>query len=97
MIDDEWIEEFHKAAMSYRQARVDSAPDAFEKLVAIAKQAATRDSERYRWLRDVSVPPHNFYISVPEEFKDVKYSKAAVDREIDRAIAAATPKGDVND
>lgn len=57
-----------------------------------APSADAVDAQRYRWLRDVSVPPHNFYLSVPEEFKDVKYSKAEVDAEIDKAIAASAPK-----
>lgn len=47
-----------------------------------------RDAERYRWLRDISVPPHNFYLSVPDEFKGVRYSPAEVDAAIDAALAA---------
>ena len=43
------------------------------------------DAERYRWLRDHSCPPHNFYISVPDEFHGVRYSPAEVDAYIDRA------------
>lgn len=62
--------------------------EALEADRATAEQRDSDDAARYRWLRDVSVPPHNFYMSVPEEFKDVKYSKADVDREIDKAIAA---------
>lgn len=46
------------------------------------------DAARYRWLRDISVPPHNFYLSVPEEFAGVKYAKNEVDNYIDAAIAA---------
>lgn len=46
------------------------------------------DAERYRWLRDVSVPPHNFYISVPEEFANVRYTSKEVDDYIDAAIVA---------
>lgn len=46
------------------------------------------DAERYRWLRDVSVPPHNFYISVPDEFHGVRYTPAEVDAYIDAALAA---------
>lgn len=46
------------------------------------------DAKRYRWLRDISVPPHNFYLSVPEEFKDEKYRPEQVDSAIDAAIAA---------
>ncbi len=48
-----------------------------------------RDAARYRWLRDVSVPPHNFYLSVPIEFDGVRYTRAEVDAEIDAAIDAA--------
>ena len=50
-----------------------------------------RDAERYRWLRDVSVPPHNFYLSVPIEFDGVKYGKSEVDAYIDAAMAAKVP------
>ncbi|CDO34089.1 hypothetical protein [Novosphingobium sp. KN65.2] len=46
------------------------------------------DAARYRWLRDHSVPPHNFYISVPDEFHGVKYSPSEVDAYIDEARAA---------
>lgn len=46
------------------------------------------DAERYRWLRDKSVPPHNFYISVPIEFDGVRYTAAEVDAGIDSARAA---------
>lgn len=49
---------------------------------------AGKDAARYRWLRDVSVPPHNFYISVPDEFHDARYTPAEVDSYIDAAIAA---------
>lgn len=48
-----------------------------------------RDAERYRWLRDVSVPPHNFYLSVPVEFADVKYGRKEVDAAIDAALKEA--------
>lgn len=47
------------------------------------------DAARYRWLRDSSVPPHNFYLSVPVEFDGVKYTPQEVDNYIDAAIAAA--------
>lgn len=46
------------------------------------------EASRYRWLRDVSVPPHNFYLSVPEEFKHDTYRPEQVDSYIDAAIAA---------
>ena len=51
-------------------------------------EALRKDAERYRWLRDVSVPPHNFYLSVPVEFYEVKYCACDVDAEIDAAIRA---------
>lgn len=47
-----------------------------------------RDAARYRWLRDKSEPPHNFYISVPVEFHDVRYKPHDVDAYIDDAIRA---------
>lgn len=46
------------------------------------------DAARYVWLRDHSVPPHNFYISVPDEFAGVKYNPSEVDAYIDEARAA---------
>lgn len=45
------------------------------------------DAARYRWLRDHSCPPHNFYISVPAEFSGVRYSPSDVDGYIDDARA----------
>lgn len=50
--------------------------------------AERADAARYRWLRDVSTPPHNFYIAVPDEFHGVKYGPHEVDAYIDAAIAA---------
>lgn len=47
-----------------------------------------KDAARYRWLRDVSVPPHNFYLSVPDEFKDDRYTPQQVDAAIDAAIGS---------
>lgn len=47
------------------------------------------DAERYRWLRDKSVPPHNFYISVPVEFHGVRYSPQEVDAAIDAALSGS--------
>ncbi|SMD03748.1 hypothetical protein [Novosphingobium sp. B1] len=49
--------------------------------------ADSLDAARYRWLRDHSVPPHNFYISVPDEFHGVKFKPSDVDAYIDAAIA----------
>ena len=49
-------------------------------------EAAEKDAARYRWLRDKSVPPHNFYLSVPVEFFDVHYTRSEVDAAIDAAM-----------
>lgn len=46
------------------------------------------DAERYRWLRDHSCPPHNFYIAVPDEFSGVHYNRCDVDTYIDDARRA---------
>jgi predicted nuclease with TOPRIM domain len=51
-------------------------------------EALRADAERYRWLRDVSEPPHNFYLSVPDEFAGVCYQPGEVDAYIDAARAA---------
>ena len=50
------------------------------------------DAARYHWLRDHSVPPHNFYLSVPDEFHGVRYQPADVDAYIDAARAVLNPK-----
>ncbi|PNU02486.1 hypothetical protein [Novosphingobium guangzhouense] len=47
----------------------------------------TLDAARYRWLRDHSCPPHNFYIGVPDEFSGVRYGPSEVDAYIDDARA----------
>lgn len=57
-----------------------------------AQPSADEDAARYRWLRDHSVPPHNFYISVPDEFHGVKYGTDEVDAYIDAARAALGEK-----
>lgn len=66
---------------------------------ALAAPAApavdAQDAARYRWLRDTSVPPHNFYLSVPDEFKDERYTPRDVDAAIDAAIAAQAKEGGV--
>lgn len=49
---------------------------------------AEADVARYQWLRDNSCPPHNFYISVPDEFHGICYSPQEVDAYIDEARAA---------
>ncbi len=56
--------------------------------VKAERDAALVDARRYQWLRDVSVPPHNFYLSVPVEFADTRYEKHEVDAAIDAAIAS---------
>ena len=58
-----------------------------QKIVALEAEVKMlrKDAERYRWLRDKSVPWNNFYLSVPIEFKDETYSKAEVDASIDAA------------
>lgn len=56
-------------------------PNADPKSAALKKDAA-----RYRWLRDLSVPPHNFYIAVPDEFHGVRYTPHEVDAAIDAAL-----------
>lgn len=43
---------------------------------------------RYVWLRDHSCPPHNFYVSVPDEFHGIKYAASEVDAYIDAARTA---------
>lgn len=50
------------------------------------------DAARYHWLRDESCPPHNFYVSVPDEFKGVRYSAHEVDTYIDAARQALGEK-----
>lgn len=47
--------------------------------------ARQENAERYLWLRDVSTPPHNFYVSVPVEFGDERYTASQVDAYIDDA------------
>lgn len=56
-----------------------------------ARKKAEADAARYRWLRDDSCPPHNFYVSVPDKFHGVKYAPADVDAYIDAAIRAIDP------
>ena len=61
-----------------------------DELLALAEA----DAKRYRWLRDTSVPPHNFYISTPDEFAGTRYKPQDVDAYIDaaiRALAQETP------
>jgi hypothetical protein len=51
-----------------------------------------RDASRYRWLRDFSVPPHQFYMSVPDEFANVRCTRHEVDAYIDAALLSSIPK-----
>lgn len=60
---------------------------------SVQPTAETKDAARYRWLRDISTPPHNFYLSVPVEFDGVRYEPAEVDAGIDAAIAARSAAG----
>ena len=58
------------------------------------EKALRSDAERYHWLRDHSCPPHNFYISVPDEFAGQRYAPDDVDAYIDaarQALAGAKP------
>ena len=57
---------------------------------AVEVASLRADAERYRWLRDKSVPPHNFYLSVPIEFDGVRYTPDEVDAGIDAARASLT-------
>lgn len=52
------------------------------------EKALRDDADRYHWLRDHSCPPHNFYISVPDEFAGQRYGPNEVDAYIDAARAA---------
>lgn len=58
---------------------------------ATTPTAIEQDAARYRWLRDRSVPPHNFYIAVPDEFHDTRYTPQEVDAAIDAAISSSAP------
>lgn len=58
------------------------------------QKAIEQDAARYRWLRDVSVPPHNFYLSVPDEFKEDRYTPQQVDAAIDAALSPLAQKTD---
>ena len=73
---------------------------AFRTLTTALTEANTKlvkageDAARYHWLRDHSCPPHNFYISVPDEFYGVRYSSADVDIYIDEARACLAELGE---
>lgn len=47
---------------------------------------SVKDADRYRWLRDISVPPHQFYISVPDEFHGNLFKPSDIDTYIDSAL-----------
>lgn len=83
------VQLFHKAWRRYESAAT-AAITAYEAVSGVAKMR--EDAARYRWLRDVSCPPHNFYISVPDEFHGVKYGPDEVDAYIDAARAALGEK-----
>lgn len=72
---------FAEAAREYRAAlrRVEALEADNARLKA--------DAARYHWLRDISCPPHNFYVSIPDEFHGVLYSPEDVDAYIDQARA----------
>jgi len=59
--------------------------------VTAVPEDVVKNADRYVWLRDASVPPHNFYLSVPEEFDGVKYQPSEVDAYIDAAMLASAP------
>jgi hypothetical protein len=69
-------------ADDYRGARE------FSRQLERENASLNKDAGRYRWLRDKSVPPHQFYISVPIEFKDDKFTPQDVDAAIDAARGA---------
>jgi len=60
--------------------------DNYNKPPRVVPEQDAQDAKRYRWLRDYSVPPHLFYLSVPDEFKDQKFNQKDVDAYIDEAI-----------
>lgn len=49
-------------------------------------EAAEKDAERYRWLRDESEYGDDFYLSVPFESPRDTFKPHEVDEAIDRAI-----------
>jgi hypothetical protein len=101
--DDAEVRVFGVPARTWRRSFACTEPELeasalANKINAAAKLAPTdsqagRDAveaARYRWLRDVSTPPHNFYLSVPVEFDGVKYSRDEVDAAIDAALSTTT-------
>lgn len=82
----DYISELREMADDIRRLKHTSANPA----VDLAESSLVKNAERYLWLRDKSVPPHNFYISVTDEFKDVRYQPEEVDSYIDAAVAAGS-------
>lgn len=74
--------------VKYGLAHRKAVQDAVREAVLAEREACEADAARYRWLRDTSVPPHNFYLSVPDEFHGVQYESHEVDSYIDAAIRA---------
>jgi len=94
--DREYIDDWERRAEEgehIAKAILARAAEEDQRSEAAPEAATLADAERYRWLRDHSVPPHNFYLSVPEEFKDERYTPQQVDAAIDACIAALRGKG----
>jgi hypothetical protein len=98
MIDPDKLRALHEAAKTagpgtkrFRASLLKSELVArADEIIAMAEENARMraDAARYRWLRDHSCPPHNFYISVPDEFSGVRYGPSEVDAYIDAARRA---------
>lgn len=96
--DADIVREITKAAIAAWNTRASDAE--ITRLTEALRDAEERekalhsDAERYHWLRDHSCPPHNFYISVPDEFAGQRYAPDDVDAYIDaarQALAGAKP------
>jgi hypothetical protein len=88
---DRWIRFDSVGTLRYESLEdIATEADATEERLRAALVVAERDAARYLWLRDLSVPPHNFYLSVPVEFDGVRYTPAEVDAAIDAAITQQT-------
>lgn len=70
--------------------KADSSLEKWFPITAENMKTLEKDAARYRWLRDVSTPPHNFYLSVPIEFDGVRYTPHEVDAAIDAALSTST-------
>jgi len=90
------VEEIERDRNEWKDATV-SANQRFEIAERKLEQERARvaelekDAARYRWLRDVSVPPHKFYVSVPVEFDGVRFEPNEVDAYIDAAMKGQQP------